>query len=71
MSLLLCYFEKDCPQVIVRGLVPGSSYDLTWFNPGAGVWMGGESIVTVDSGGGIKLPDYPLADDNALRLEIR
>ena len=68
-EILLCYFEKDCPQVVVRGLSPGAAYTSTWFDPRSGSWMEDEQVLMADSGGGIKLPTYPLADDNALRLQ--
>lgn len=45
----LCYFEQGCPTTVVRGLLPNTRYQIDWFNPITGRWIGDVRMQTVKS----------------------
>ena len=73
-SLLLLYFEKNCPQARLTGTRPGGRYALRWFDPRTGKWVAGAAAtVAADARGRIPLPPFPGGaarsdDDWALKL---
>jgi hypothetical protein len=63
----LLYFEKDCEQAWLSGLLPEKSYTAKWFDPRNGGWLEGKSAqLKSDASGKVKLPLFP---GNALRSE--
>jgi hypothetical protein len=56
----LIYFEKDCKQAILSGLLPVKEYTTVWFEPRKGEWLG-KSLVKIksDESGNLKLPHFP------------
>ncbi len=71
-SLLLLYFEKDCPQASVSGLAAERKYSGFWFDPRTGDWH--EAVeLTTDTAGKVTLPSFPggsdiSTDDWAMKL---
>ncbi|HEY5467451.1 MAG TPA: putative collagen-binding domain-containing protein, partial [Clostridia bacterium] len=67
---LLLYFDRECPRATVRGLVPGRTYQLRWFDPRTGEWVKDKNTDTVTSNGvgRILLPDFPSDADWGLSL---
>lgn len=62
-DLLLCYLEKGCPRVAMRGLLENAAYAFKWFNPRNGVWRGDhrENVIQVDQLGRAIIP--PVTSD--------
>jgi len=59
-KLYLLYFEKDCKQAELSGLLPEKSYTTNWFNPVNGQWLEEKSIqLNSDTYGKVKLPLFP------------
>jgi len=60
-DLFLLYFEKDCPQATLSGMLPNAKYQARWFNPRTGVWLdgGGNGLLTSDATGQAVLPGFP------------
>jgi len=75
-GLFLLYFEKDCPQASLSGMVPGRQYAARWFNPRTGEWTDAKaSFLTADSAGKALLPRFPgdkanSDDDWGLKLKL-
>ena len=65
-DLFMLYFEKDCPRAILSGAVPGTVYELNWFDTAEGIWVEGENIPS-DQDGRITLPDFPGGYDISTR----
>lgn len=68
-DIFLAYFEKGCPQSLVRGAIPLGTYRARWFDPRSGAWSdigGGE--LKADVIGEIVLPNFPSDMDWALSL---
>ena len=67
---LLLYFERECPRATVRGLAPGKTYQLMWFDPRTGEWVKDKNAdrVTSNGVGRILLPDFPSDADWGLSL---
>jgi hypothetical protein len=67
----LAYFEKECPESIIRGAVPFAAYEAQWFDPRSGRWESAEDgTLTADSWGRISLPAFPSDDDWGLQLKM-
>jgi len=68
-DFFLIYFEKDSPDVVFRGAIPGRSYKGLWFNPRNGSWIEIENPITSDlSTGRVKLPSTPTNNDWGIKL---
>ncbi len=67
-KIFLAYFERGCPQSMIRGANPSAGYDARWFNPRNGTWIGLGQL-TADATGQIQLPRFPDGEDWGLRLE--
>jgi Protein of unknown function (DUF4038)/Domain of unknown function (DUF5060) len=71
-DLFLIYYEKDCPNGVVRGALPDTTYRADWFEPRAGTWTAvaaGGSLKS-DRWGRIAIPRQPSAGDWGLKLVI-
>lgn len=68
----LYYFENDCPQVLLRGLLPGRDYGIRWFNPRSGTWHAEARFdsVQADRFGRFNLPPFPSEEDWAMALTL-
>jgi len=56
----LIYFEKDCEQGMLSGLIPEKEYMGIWFNPRNGSWLDDNSVqIKSDASGRVKLPPFP------------
>jgi hypothetical protein len=66
-EILLAYFEKGCPQSIVRAVKPSSSYRAEWFDPRKGTWIDA-GFLRSNAIGVIALPPFPGDLDWGLRL---
>lgn len=59
-DFFLVYFEKDCPQTVIRGAIPYAAYLARWFDPERGRWFSADPArVEADMIGRIKVPPYP------------
>ena len=59
-ALLLLYFEQDCPQSTLTGLMPGKPYRAVWFNPRTGGWLDDQAmILTSQPDQRLLLPPFP------------
>lgn len=68
-EIFLVYFEKSCPQSLVRGARLMSIYRAQWFDPRHGTWSDvGEGTVRSDVIGEINLPQLPSDYDWGLSL---
>jgi hypothetical protein len=68
-QIVLAYFEKGCPQSLIRGTTPEGIYQARWFNPRTGEWTDvGEGQLRADNIGEIQLPKFPDDEDWALSL---
>jgi hypothetical protein len=69
-EIIMAYFEKGCPQSIVRALRPSSAYRAEWFDPRNGKWIdAGDGFVRSNSIGVLALPPFPGDMDWGLRLQ--
>ena len=59
MGTFLLYFEKDCPPAEMRGLAYLSDYEISWFDPREGLWLGETVVLTTNDMCRLKLPPYP------------
>ena len=61
----LFYFEKECPRVLIRGLLPDRIYNVRWFDPRIGKWHteSGFETMTADMFGRFYLPPFPSGED--------
>jgi hypothetical protein len=68
-QIFLAYFEKGCPQSLVRGARNMSLYRAKWFDPRQGTWSDvGDGVLKANQTGEIQLPDFPSDLDWALSL---
>ena len=68
-NIFLAYFEKGCPQSLVRGARTMGIYRAQWFDPRHGTWLDvGDGSVQSNNIGEIRLPDFPSDIDWGLRL---
>ena len=68
-EIFLAYFEKGCPQSLVRGARNWSLYRARWFDPRQGTWSDvGEGVLKADEIGEIQLPEFPSDLDWGLSL---
>jgi hypothetical protein len=68
-QIFLAYFEKGCPQSLVRGARNMSLYRAKWFDPRQGTWSdAGDGVLKANQIGEIQLPDFPSDLDWALSL---
>ncbi|HXE11771.1 MAG TPA: DUF5060 domain-containing protein [Bryobacteraceae bacterium] len=68
-NIFLAYFEKGCPQSLVRGARTMGIYRAQWFDPRHGTWLDvGDGSVRSNNIGEIRLPDFPSDIDWGLRL---
>lgn len=68
-NIFLAYFEKGCPQSLVRGARTMGVYRAQWFDPRHGTWLDvGDGSVRSNNIGEIRLPDFPSDIDWGLRL---
>jgi len=59
-DLVLVYFEKNCKNSTVQGLVPDTVYKLHWFDPRNGTWLEDKTEkIKTDPKGKIVLPEFP------------
>lgn len=69
MEIFLAYFEKGCPQSLVRGARVMSQYRAQWFDPRSGEWSDvGDGVLTASNIGEIQLPAFPSEMDWGLSL---
>ena len=68
----LFYFEKECPLVLIRGLLPDRTYHVRWFNPRNGLWHveAGFETMTADMFGRFSLPLFPSEEDWGLAATL-
>ncbi len=57
-DLAMLYFENGCIQPKLHGFQPYGSYQLEWFDPGNGTWIGNVEL-SADQAGTIDLPAFP------------
>jgi hypothetical protein len=70
-EFFLVYYEKDCPSQVVRGAIPGASYEAKWFDPRTGAWSDVESgLLKAGMTGWINIPRKPSDEDWGLRLVV-
>ena len=69
----MLYFEKDCPKAAIRGLLPGKTYVVKWFDTHTGEWIKDKEFQTLmtNSVGRISLPDFPSDSDWGLCLLLQ
>ena len=68
-EVVMTYFERGCPQSIVRAVKPSSTYRAEWFDPREGEWVdAGEGFLQSSALGVIALPPFPSDMDWGLRL---
>lgn len=68
-DFFLIYFEKESPDVIFRGAIPGGTYKGFWFNPRNGEWTEiKKPIISDASTGRVRLPSVPTNNDWGLKL---
>jgi hypothetical protein len=68
-EITLAYFEKGCPQSIIRALKPSSTYRAEWFDPRTGKWRdANDGFLQSNAIGVIALPPFPSDVDWGLRL---
>src|SRR5208283_4667188 len=70
-EFFLVYYEKGCPSQVVRGAIPGASYEAKWFDPRTGAWSDVESgLLKAGMTGWINIPRKPSDEDWGLRLVV-
>ncbi len=71
--LFLAYYEQGCPNGVVRGALPGETYETSWFDPRKCEWIpvGPTGALEADRWGRIEIPEKPTGSDWGLRLEAR
>lgn len=68
-EIFLVYFEKGCPQSLVRGAKVMSQYRAQWFDPRSGAWSDvGSGLLTAGNIGEVQLPQFPSEMDWGLSL---
>lgn len=69
-EIVMAYFEKGCPQSIMRALKPSSVYRAEWFDPREGKWLdAANGFLESNAIGVITLPQFPGDIDWGLRLQ--
>jgi hypothetical protein len=70
-DFLLLYFEKGCPQAVVRGIKPNTPYEIKWFEPITGKWAAGcrTGPLVSDQTGRMALPAFMSDQDWGLCLK--
>jgi hypothetical protein len=58
-ELAFAYFECGSEIPVVKGLIPGSDYKATWFDPESGEWLKDSLIIAADEGGMLWLAAFP------------
>jgi hypothetical protein len=58
-DIILCYFERNCPQAKLTGLIPDSTYQLAWFNPCTGQWLAEKPTLIAGEAAVLHLPLFP------------
>jgi hypothetical protein len=58
-DLVLLYFEKDCPEATITGVIPDAGYTASWFDPRNGRWIPVNNPLVSDGSGRIALPPFP------------
>jgi hypothetical protein len=66
-DLVLLYFEKDCPEATITGVIPDTGYTASWFDPINGRWIPVNNPLVSDESGRITLPPFP---DKKIRSDI-
>jgi hypothetical protein len=66
-TFALIYFEADCSQASVRGLLPNRSYSAQWFDPRRGEWIDAGELVT-NQHTYLSMPAFPSEEDWGLKL---
>ncbi len=66
-TIFLAYFEQGCPQSLIRGATPLTTYHARWFNPRNGSWTD-IGTLKADTIGEITLPAFPDGEDWGLSL---
>lgn len=71
-DVFLYYFEKDCPQVMLRGLLPERNYSFRWFDPRNGSWRGDARVdqIKADQYGRFYLPPFIGEEDWGLVIHL-
>jgi hypothetical protein len=66
----LAYYEKDCPNGVIRGALPLETYQAEWFDPREGKWtpVAETGTLTSDRWGRITIPPLPTQNDWGLKL---
>lgn len=68
-DFFLLYFEKDCPQAVLRGALRNTVYSFKWFDPRTGTWHSTTpGTLDSDSTGRIILPRFPSNEDWCMKL---
>ncbi|MFP3897493.1 MAG: DUF4038 domain-containing protein [Anaerolineales bacterium] len=70
-ELIMLYFEADCPEATLRGILPCTSYKADWFDPRQGEWHNAGAL-TSDALCKISLHPFPSQqrdEDWALKLK--
>lgn len=71
LDLFLLYFEKEAPDAIFRGAIPGRSYAAEWFDPRTGTWQKIEQVFEADiATGRFDLPPIPSNNDWGMKLAM-
>ena len=64
----LFYFEKDCPEVIIRGFTPDVQYKLFYFDPVTGGWDAECKEIKIDKAGRASIPKRPQSEDFGIKI---
>jgi len=73
-KLAKLYFENKCTIPKISGMLPGSEYELKWFDPVSGQWLNDSSIITSDEKGIVTLEAFPDGNKKSMKdwsLEIQ
>jgi hypothetical protein len=58
-ELAFAYFESGSEIPLVKGLLPGMKYKMSWFDPITGEWLANPQMITADVNGRIRLESFP------------
>ncbi len=68
-NIFLVFFEKGCPQSIIRGMKMSSLYRAQWFDPREGTWIdASDHLLATSVIGTTVLPPFPDGRDWGLKL---